>query len=150
MMASVFTRIVSGELPSQVIWQDADFAAILDIHPINPGHVLLIPKLEIESVFDLPAPIYQRAWEIVRWLEPTILRVTGAPKLGIAVEGFGVAHAHIHLVPVFEGNQLDPNRAKAASQTELSQMYSSIVQALEMDTPETDPLETLHPPETRP
>jgi histidine triad (HIT) family protein len=132
MMASVFTRIILGELPGQIIWQDEDFAALLDINPINPGHVLLVPKLEIESVFDLPAALYQRAWEIVRWLEPALRRVTGAPKLGIAVEGFGVAHAHLHLVPVFAGNQLDPKRAKASSQIELSQMRLRIMQELEI------------------
>jgi histidine triad (HIT) family protein len=130
MVASIFTRIITGELPGHIIWQDADFAALLDINPINPGHVLLVPKLEIESIFDLPAPMYQRAWEVVRWLEPALRRVAGAPKLGIAVEGFGVAHAHIHLVPVFEGNQLDPNRAKATSQSELSQIRLQIMQEL--------------------
>jgi histidine triad (HIT) family protein len=132
MMASVFARIVAGEIPGQIIWQDEHFAALLDINPINPGHVLLIPKLEIESVFDLPAPLYQRIWEIARWLEPALRHVTGAPKLGIAVEGFGVAHAHIHLVPVFEGNQLDPNRAKAANPNDLAQMRLRIMQHLEM------------------
>jgi histidine triad (HIT) family protein len=130
-MASVFSRIISGELSGYIIWQDADFAVLLDINPINPGHVLLVPKLEIESLFDLPEPLYQRAWEIVRWLEPVLRRVTGAPKLGVAVEGFGVAHAHVHLVPVFAGNQLDPNRAKSVGQAELSEMRSRIVQELE-------------------
>ena len=133
-MASVFSRILSGELPGQIVWQDEDFAALLDINPINPGHVLLVPKLEIESIFEWPAPLYQRAWEIVRWLEPVLRRVTGAPKLGVAVEGFGVVHAHIHLVPVFAGNQLDPNRAKAASQSELSQMRLQIMRELGINT----------------
>jgi histidine triad (HIT) family protein len=68
-VASVFTQILMCELPGFIVWEDDDFAAILDIHSINPGHILLIPKLEEGSVYDLSATLYGGLWERVKTLD---------------------------------------------------------------------------------
>lgn len=129
-MATIFSKIISGEIPAHVVWQDADAVAFMDVKPINPGHVLLVPRLEEDYVFDLPEPLYLKLWTVARRLQAAIKNATGCKRVGIAVEGFAVPHAHIHLVPLYAGNELDPNRAKPAGGDDLRNMRDKIVQAL--------------------
>ncbi|MDJ0747599.1 MAG: HIT family protein [Xenococcaceae cyanobacterium MO_167.B27] len=129
-MESIFTKIINGKLPAFPLWENEDFIAILDIHPINPGHTLLIPKQQIDYIFDLPDELYNSMWQVAKWLAPFIQQAMQSKRIGIAVEGFGVPHVHIHLVPVNSGNELNPERATSASSEELTIVQDKISQAI--------------------
>lgn len=79
------------------------------------GHLLLVPKQQVESIYQLPDEAYYRLWQIVRFLEAPLRRAIDAPRIGLAFEGFGVPHAHLHLIPVYRRGDLDPRRAKPAA-----------------------------------
>ncbi len=129
-MESIFTKIINGKLPAFPLWENEDFIAILDIHPINPGHTLLIPKQQIDYIFDLPDELYNSMWQVAKWLAPFIQQAMQSKRIGIAVEGFGVPHVHVHLVPVNSGNELNPERATSASSEELTIVQNKICQAI--------------------
>ena len=130
-MDSVYTKIIQGKLPAFRLWESDFSIAILDINPINPGHTLLIPKQQIDYIFALPDELYNHMWQVVKWLAPLIQRAMECKRIGIAVEGLGVPHVHIHLVPVNSSNELNPERAKSASPEELTLVHNKISQAIE-------------------
>lgn len=91
--------------------EDENVMVFLDVNPVNPGHLLIIPKVHIESVFDLPDEQYKNIFEAARALSTPLQNAMQSKKIGIAVEGFGVPHAHVHLVPLHHPNELNPERA---------------------------------------
>lgn len=100
-MASIFSRIVAGELPAHRVYEDAAHLAFLDIRPIQPGHTLVIPKREVAYLFAL-APHEQAAlWDVVRRVEAGVRTATGAPRVVVMVVGWEVPHVHVHLIPTF-------------------------------------------------
>lgn len=125
-MASIFTKIIARELPAQVVWEDDAVIVIMDVNPVHEGHLLVIPKREEDSIFSLSPAEYHRLWHVVRCLEGPLRRAIDSPRIGIAVEGFGVPHVHIHMVPVFRGGDLDPNRAKTTSDEVLASAAARI------------------------
>lgn len=100
MQESVFSKIIKGEIPSHKIYEDDLVYAFLDIHPQFPGHTLLIPKKQVDYIWDLEDTNYHYLWSVAKKLAPKIKKVTGCQRVGIAVEGFGVPHVHIHLIPL--------------------------------------------------
>ena len=118
-MSCILCDFVNKEKDCFQVWEDEHFLAFLDINPINPGHTLLIPKQHASDVFDLPEDLYLRLFNTARVLAPVMKRAFDAPRIGLAIEGFGVDHVHIHLVPVHNSNELNPERAEAASKEEL-------------------------------
>lgn len=102
MEESVFTKIVKGEIPCHKVYEDDKCLAFLDIHPQVEGHTLLIPKKEIDKIWDIPDELYHHLWDVAKKIEARMTKVIGAPRVGIAVEGFGVPHAHIHLIPLYK------------------------------------------------
>ena len=126
----VFCEIVAGRIPSYKVWEDGDFIAFLDIKPIRPGHILLVPKEHHDSVFDLPAPLYARAFETARKLAGPLGKHFHVPRVGIVVEGFGVAHAHVHLVPISEAGQLNPALATETAKEDLESTSAALARSL--------------------
>lgn len=118
----VFCQIAAGTIPAHIVWSDADHLAFLDLNPIAAGHTLVIPRKHIESVFELDPSDYANLMERVRVLAGAIAAAAGAPRAGIACEGFGVAHAHVHVVPVWHGGDLDPCRQSPASEEALAEV----------------------------
>ncbi len=106
MEPSVFTKIISGEIPCHKVYEDDKFLAFLDIHPLTTGHTLLIPKQQIDSIWDLPDDLYTELWAKAKELSPLIHKTAQSKRVAIVVEGFGVPHAHIHLVPINSGADL--------------------------------------------
>src|SRR3990170_5546743 len=98
---SIFTKIIKGEIPAHKIYEDENFIAFLDIKPINPGHMLIVPKEPIDYLFDLPHNLYAEIFEICRKLEPGIRKSPNAVRVGMVVYGFDVWYAHIYLVRFF-------------------------------------------------
>lgn len=127
---SIFAQIVRGEAPAHRVWEDDAFLAFLDLRPIRPGHTLLIPKEAPDSVFDLAPEVYAGLWERARRLEAPLREATGARRVGLVVEGFGVPHAHVHLVPIDALGDLDPCRQRPASHGELSALATRIREAI--------------------
>ncbi len=130
-MKTLFSKIIDGELPCHKIFEDEEFFAFLDINPVNPGHTLLVPKLPVDNVFDLEDDLFSRLFLTAKRLSAPLQKATGCKRVGIAVEGFCIPHVHVHLVPVNGGNELNPERAKAADPAELDRMRQMIAVSFE-------------------
>ena len=99
-MSSIFSKIVRGEIPSYKIAEDDNFLAFLDVFPLAVGHVLVIPKNEKDSIFDLDDQEYQGLWQFAKKTAKSIEKTIPCKRVGIAVIGLEVPHAHIHLIPL--------------------------------------------------
>ncbi len=129
-MASIFTRIIEREIPAHILREDDDFLAFLDVRPIREGHTLVIPKAEVADVFDLPEPLLAGLLPFARPVAKAIQEVTGAARVGIAVVGLEVPHAHVHLVPIDGLYDLDFRRAAPAEDEQLAATSQRIRSAL--------------------
>jgi histidine triad (HIT) family protein len=126
MKTCIFCQIIKGVEPAHKIWESDEFLAFLSIHPVNPGHVCLIPKKHIDYVLDLEESLYSRIFQAAKRLSEPIQQATSAKRIGIAVEGFSVPHVHVHLVPLFNVAELDPHRHIKQNQEELAEMAVKI------------------------
>ncbi len=99
-MASIFTQIVNGELPSYKIAETEDYYAFLDIFPLKKGHTLVIPKKEVDYIFDLDDELYKGLFAFAKKVGLAIEKAVPCKRIGMAVIGLEVPHAHIHLVPL--------------------------------------------------
>ena len=99
-MASLFTRIINGEIPCYKIAEDERFIAFLDILPVAKGHTLVVPKKEIDYIFDLPNEELQALNFFAKEIARKIQTVIPCKKIGISVIGLEVPHAHMHLIPI--------------------------------------------------
>jgi histidine triad (HIT) family protein len=99
-MATIFSRIVNGEIPCYKIAEDDRYLAFLDINPLTKGHTLVIPKKETDYIFDMGDDEYQGLFLFAKKVANALNRVIACERIGIAVIGLEVRHAHIHLVPI--------------------------------------------------
>jgi histidine triad (HIT) family protein len=129
-MASIFSRIVAREIPAHILREDDDFIAFLDVRPIREGHSLVVPKAEVPDVFDLPESLLGGLLPFARPVAKAIQQVTKATRVGMAVIGLEVPHAHVHLVPIDGLHDLDFRRARPASDEELAATAERIRAAL--------------------
>ena len=111
-MASIFTKIIYKEIPSYKIAEDNDYYAFLDISPLAEGHTLVIPKKEIDNIFELDDDDYKGLFLFAKKIAKAIEQVIPCKKVGIAVIGLEVAHAHIHLVPINTVFDIDFKKSK--------------------------------------
>jgi histidine triad (HIT) family protein len=96
---SIFTSIIRGEIPSQKIYEDDKTIAFLDIHPVQPGHTLVVPKIQIDHLWDLPDEDYQALMATLKRVAQRMREVFPGKRIGVQVVGIDVPHAHIHLIP---------------------------------------------------
>ena len=106
-MASIFSRIVAGEIPCYKVAETEDCLAFLDIDPVVRGHVLCIPKKEVDYIFDLDDELYTRLHFFARTVAKALKEVCPCIKVGEAVVGVDVPHAHIHLIPLNQPGDMD-------------------------------------------
>lgn len=99
-MASIFTKIINGEIPSAKVAEDDHYYAFLDINPLKKGHTLVIPKQEVDYIFDATDETYQGLWAFAKRVAAAVEKTVPCERIGIAVLGLEVPHAHIHLVPI--------------------------------------------------
>lgn len=99
MQDSIFTKIITGEIPCHKVFEDDLTIAFMDIHPAQPGHVLVVPKKQIDEFQDLPDQDYQAVWATVKKVANRQKLVLGRKRIGIHVIGLDVPHAHIHVMP---------------------------------------------------
>lgn len=125
-MASIFTRIIRGEIPCHKIREDDRFLAFLDIRPIHAGHTLVIPKQEIDYLFDLPDDLLGDLMRFAKPVAKAIQQVVPCERVGVIVAGIEVPHAHVHLVPFETIGQLSFANAKAADHKDLAALAEKI------------------------
>jgi nicotinamidase/pyrazinamidase len=125
-MATIFTRIIRGDIPSHRVYEDEHTCAFLDINPARPGHTLVVPRQEAPSIFELPLPVYEALWRAVRRVALRLERATGCERVVVVVYGADVPHAHVHLIPLEAGGHLAFPEPSTASPEELAQMANRI------------------------
>lgn len=111
-MATIFSRIVNGEIPSYKVAEDDRFYAFLDINPLAKGHTLVIPKVEVDYLFDLDPETLAGLTLFAQRVAKAIEKVVPCKRIGVAVLGLEVPHAHIHLVPLNKESDVDFHKPK--------------------------------------
>jgi histidine triad (HIT) family protein len=131
-MASIFTRIVNGEIPCHKICEDDNYLAFLDINPLVRGHTLVIPKKEIDYLFDLDDELLAGMIVFAKKVARSIDKVMDCKRVGVVVLGLEVPHAHIHLIPINSLHDTEFSRPKLKlSNDELKGIADRIKSALE-------------------
>lgn len=102
----IFCKIIEGDIPCHKIYEDELSLAFLDLNPINPGHTLLIPKKHQDHLWDLDSETYHYLFETAKKIQRALSLTYSPPRVGIIVEGFGVPHAHLHITPLYAGDDL--------------------------------------------
>ena len=102
-MSSIFSKIVAGEIPAYKVAEDEHHLAFLDIFPLAKGHLLVIPKKETDYIFDISSEEFMALWRFAQIVAKAIDKVFDCERIGVAVIGLEVPHAHIHLVPLEKG-----------------------------------------------
>ena len=130
-MPSIFTRIILGEIPAYKIAENHDFIAILDVFPLVEGHVLVIPKKEIDNIFNIETEKLQQLFGFSQTIAKAIEASYDCKKVGMAVIGLEVPHAHIHLLPINEAGDINFTKPKLQlSADQLMNIQEKIKQAL--------------------
>lgn len=129
-MPSIFSRIVSGEIPCHKIAENEHFLAFLDVFPCSKGHTLVIPKQEIDYIFDLDDATYAGLMAFAKQIEPAIRAAIPCKRIGVAVIGLEVPHAHVHLIPMNRMADMNFNNKLTLSQEELAEIAAQIRQNL--------------------
>jgi histidine triad (HIT) family protein len=111
-MPSIFSRIVNGEIPCHRVAEDDRFLAFLDINPLREGHTLVIPKVEVDKFFELPADVLAGIMPFAQGVARKIASVVPCDRVGVAVVGLEVPHAHLHLIPIDSVRDMDFSRPK--------------------------------------
>ena len=111
-MSTIFSKIVAGEVPAYKVAESNDYLAFLDVNPLTEGHVLVIPKKETDYIFDIDDEEYMGMWVFAKIVAQGIKKAFPCKKVGVAVVGLEVAHAHIHLIPLNQVQDMNFERPK--------------------------------------
>lgn len=111
-MATIFTKIVNGEIPCYKVAENEDFLAFLDINPLQEGHTLVIPKKEVNYIFDVDDELHAGLWNFAKKVAKAIEKVVPCQRIGVTVIGLEVPHAHIHLIPLKTLYEMDFRKPK--------------------------------------
>ena len=126
-MASIFTKIVNGEIPSHKIAENDDFLAFLDVFPLAKGHTLVIPKKETDYIFNLDETEYRELWSFAKAVSIKLEKAIPCKRIGVAVIGLEVPHAHIHLIPINHVGDINFSQPKLKfSDEEMAEIAESI------------------------
>jgi len=125
-MASIFTKIIDGEIPCYKIAEDDNFIAILDVNPNAKGHALCIPKQEINKIFDMEEELYLGLMKFSRKIAKAIEKTVPCKRIGVAVVGLEVPHVHVHLIPLHDMDDMRFQRKVTLSKEEFENLVSDI------------------------
>ena len=128
-MSSIFSKIVSGDIPAYKIAEDEHHLAFLDIFPLAKGHVLVIPKKETDYIFDITSDEYLELWKFAQKVAKGMDKVIACERIGIAVIGLEVHHAHIHLVPLNNVSDINFERPKLKFSEAEMQSVSDLIKS---------------------
>jgi histidine triad (HIT) family protein len=123
---SIFTKIITGEIPSYKVAENDDFIAFLDINPNAPGHTLCVPKKEVDKIFDLDETTYGNLMEFSRKVALAMRAVMDCKRIGMSVIGLEVPHVHVHLIPLRDMEDIRFVQKTSLSKEEMQQIASSI------------------------
>jgi histidine triad (HIT) family protein len=126
-MASIFTKIIAGEIPCFKIAEDENYLAFLDISPLNEGHTLVIPKIEIDYIFDLEDDVLEGLMVFSKKVAQKIKRVVPCKRIGVTVIGLEVPHAHVHLIPINSICDMDFSQPKLSISSERLQELADLI-----------------------
>ena len=130
-MSSIFSKIVSGDIPAFKVAEDDNHLAFLDISPLAKGHVLVIPKKETNCIFDIDTDEYLALWKFAQKIAKGMEKVIPCKRIGVAVIGLEVPHAHIHLVPLNNVSDINFERPKLKfSDVEMQEIAQTIIAAI--------------------
>ena len=129
-MASIFTKIINRELPSYIIDEDDNYIAFLDVFPLAKGHTLVVPKTEVDYIFDLDDETYIGLQRFAKNVAKKLNNAIECERIGVAVIGLEVPHTHIHLVPINNVSDIDFSRPKLKlSEEEFKTIQQKIIEA---------------------
>ncbi len=131
-MASIFTKIVKGELPSYKVAENSQFLAFLDVNPNAKGHVLCIPKKEVDKLWDLEEEVYRELMHFVRCVAVALEKTIPCKRVGMAVVGLEVPHAHVHLIPLNHMGEMDFSKKLKMEKEEFEEIAAKIRSNLEL------------------
>lgn len=126
-MPSIFSKIIAGEIPCYKIAENADFIAFLDVFPLRKGHVLVVPKKEVDYIFDLDNETYLGLMSFAKTIAAAIKKAISCNRVGVSVVGLEVPHAHVHLIPINTVNDMNFSNTKLTlSKNEFEEIANSI------------------------
>jgi len=127
-MSSIFTKIINGEIPAYKIAEDENFVAFLDAMPLVKGHTLVVPKKEVDLIFDLETEEYKNLWAFAQEVAQKVKNTIPCVRVGVAVVGLEVPHAHIHLIPLNKVEEMNfKNERLKLSAEEYSEIQNLII-----------------------
>ena len=129
-MSSIFTKIVNGEIPCYKVAEDEQFLAFLDLNPNAVGHTLCIPKQEIDKLFDMDEELYLGLMRFSKKVAAALEKTVPCERIGMAVIGLEVPHAHVHLIPINEMNEMRFQNKVALTKEEFETLATKIQQNL--------------------
>lgn len=125
-MATLFTRIIAGEIPGTFVHRDEHCVAFMSIAPLAPGHVLVVPIAEVDHWIDMPADLSAHVFAVAHRIGTAQQAAFGCERVGLIVAGYEVPHAHVHVVPTMHMGQLDFGQAGSASRDQLEDAAAAI------------------------
>lgn len=129
-MSSIFTKIITGEIPCHKVAENDDFIAFLDINPNAKGHTLCVPKKEIDKIFDMDKAHYARLMDFAYDVAQAIEKAIPCKRVGMAVVGLEVPHVHVHLIPLQTMDDMRFEKKESLTQEEFAQVAQSISEYL--------------------
>lgn len=127
-MSSIFTKIINGEITAYKIAENDDFIAFLDAMPLVKGHTLVVPKKEVDLIFDLESEAYKNLWSFAQEVAKKVKDAVPCVRVGVAVVGLEVPHAHIHLIPLNKVEDMNfKNERMKLSVEEYTEIQNSII-----------------------
>lgn len=129
-MSTIFSRIIAWEIPSFKIYEDEYTYAFLDIFPQQPGHMLIVPKCEIDHFADVPEPYYSQVFQTAKKLAPAIKAATNCTRICTMIIGYEVPHCHYHLIPTMQLSDIVFSQKPQADMEELRLMQEKILKNL--------------------
>lgn len=125
-MTSIFSKVIAGEIAGYKIYEDEFVCAFLDIHPIQKGHTLVVPKQEVSDLFMLDEKIYDKVMHRVRYVAQILKAKFDCARVCILVEGYDIPHAHVHLIPTNKPEDFDKKFAHPATKEELEEVQKML------------------------
>jgi len=128
-MASIFTKIINGEIPCYKVAEDADFFAFFDINPNAKGHTLVVPKKEVNKIFDLDEETYLGLMRFARKVAKALEKVVPCERIGVSVIGLEVPHVHVHLIPLHSMKNIDFKHKESVTPEEFTNLANKVSEA---------------------
>jgi len=131
-MPSIFSQIINKNIPADIVFENKDFIAFMDIMPIQKGHVLVVPKLEVDNIFDLPLNTYTSLFSFARKISIAMKKTFNCRRIGVSVIGFEIPHAHIHLIPINHIDDMNFKNKKVIKNNELKLIAKKISKEIKL------------------